>query len=176
MPEEKQALHAALSAKRKNAQCLRFSMKCPPELKPQSRLYLKKAFHARFCFKAISNLPFFASSGVRRKNHSLQKPLAGAICCVYNNAVEHEFDGAKDASNMEKHGLSLAEAVFFEWETALVREDMRKAYAERRFEAVGYVGKRLCVMVFCLRPGAIRIISLRRANMREEKRYAEIEA
>jgi uncharacterized DUF497 family protein len=87
--------------------------------------------------------------------------------------VDYEFDSAKDENNLDKHGLSLAEAEGFEWETALVREDMRKPYAERRFEAVGFIGLRLHVMVYCARDKAIRVISLRRANLREEKRYAE---
>jgi len=52
-------------------------------------------------------------------------------------------------------------------------EDRRQAYAEPRFEAKGYVGQRLCVMVFCLRESAVRIISLRKANLREVKSYAK---
>lgn len=85
----------------------------------------------------------------------------------------YEFDAAKDARNIDKHGLSLADADGFEWETAVVREDTRKPYAEQRFEAVGYIGLRLHVMVYCLRGDAIRVIGLRRANAREVKRYAE---
>ena len=84
-----------------------------------------------------------------------------------------EFDPAKDESNRDKHGLSLAVADDFEWESALVREDVRQQYAEQRFEAIGYIGLRLHVMVYCLRGDAIRVISLRKANAREVKRYAE---
>ena len=84
-----------------------------------------------------------------------------------------EFDPAKDASNLDKHGLSLGDAESFEWQTAVVREDMRASYPKPRFEAVGYMGERLHVMVFCLRGDTVRVISLRRANAREVKRYAE---
>ena len=84
-----------------------------------------------------------------------------------------EFDPAKDESNLEKHGMSLADADGFEWETAVVREDARKQYAEPRFEAKGYIGDRLHVMVFCLRVQTLRVISLRKANPREVKSYAE---
>lgn len=73
----------------------------------------------------------------------------------------------------EKHGVSLADADGFEWETAVVREDARKQYAEPRFEAKGYIGDRLHVMVFCLRVQTLRVISLRKANPREVKSYAE---
>lgn len=87
--------------------------------------------------------------------------------------MNYEFDPAKDESNIDKHGVALADAEGFEWETAVVREDTRKQYAEQRFEATGYIGDRLHVMVYCLRPDAVRVISLRKANKREEKRYAE---
>jgi uncharacterized DUF497 family protein len=87
--------------------------------------------------------------------------------------MNFEFDPVKDESNLDKHGLSLAAADIFEWETAVVRQDTRKPYAEPRFEATGYIGERLHVMIFCHRSDAVRVISLRKANQREEKRYAE---
>ncbi len=86
--------------------------------------------------------------------------------------MNYEFDSAK--ANLDKHGLSLADADGFEWETAVVREDTRKQYAEPRFEAKGYIGNRLHVMVFCLRGDAVRVISLRKANSREVRSYADI--
>lgn len=87
--------------------------------------------------------------------------------------MNYEFDLTKDDGNLEKHGLSLADAEDFEWETAVVHEDTRKQYAEPRFQAAGYIGNRLHVMVFCLRIDAVRVISLRKANPREVKNYAE---
>jgi uncharacterized DUF497 family protein len=87
--------------------------------------------------------------------------------------MHYEFDPVKDDSNFSKHGLRLSEVDDFDWETALILEDRRQAYAEPRFEAKGYVGERLCVMVFCLRASAVRVISLRKANLREVKSYAK---
>ncbi len=87
--------------------------------------------------------------------------------------LNYEFDPAKDDGNLEKHGLSLADAEGFEWETAVVHEDARKQYAEPRFQTAGYIGNRLHVMVFCLRADTVRVISLRKANPREVKSYAE---
>ncbi|WP_338860983.1 BrnT family toxin [Mycetohabitans rhizoxinica] len=87
--------------------------------------------------------------------------------------MDYEFDPTKDDSNLDKHGLSLADAEFFEWETAVVRGDTRKEYAEQRFEAMGYIGERLHVLIYCFRGDVICVISLRKANKREEKRYAE---
>jgi uncharacterized DUF497 family protein len=85
--------------------------------------------------------------------------------------MDYEFDTAKDESNLDKHGLSLADTEGFEWETAVVREDTRKQYAEQRFEATGLIGDRLHVMVYCLRGDVVRVISLRKTNPREVKCY-----
>lgn len=87
------------------------------------------------------------------------------------------FDPAKDAANLSKHGLSLLDAVGFEWESAVVWPDQRRAYNEARMVALGYIGLRIMVVVFVDRPPELpterRIISLRKANTREVKRYAE---
>lgn len=79
--------------------------------------------------------------------------------------MHYEFDPVKDDSNFKKHGLRLSDAESFEWDTAWVLGDRRQVYAEPRFEAKGYVGERLCVMVFCLRASTVRVISLRKANL-----------
>jgi len=83
-----------------------------------------------------------------------------------------EYDPAKDAINRAKHGMALADALQFEWETAQIEEDTRHDYGEQRFQATGYIGRRLHVVIFCSRDHAKRIISVRKANPREEKRYA----
>jgi len=86
--------------------------------------------------------------------------------------VNYEFDPDKDAANIGKHGVSLADAERFDWESALILEDTRKPYAERRFRAIGLIGERLYVMIFCMRGAAVRVISLRKANPREVKSHA----
>ncbi|SEA47043.1 BrnT family toxin [Acidovorax soli] len=87
------------------------------------------------------------------------------------------FDLAKDAVNMAKHGLSLAEAAGFEWNTAVVWPDQRRDYGETRMAALGYIGLRIMAVMFVDRPAdhptERRVISLRKANSREVKRYAE---
>ena len=70
-------------------------------------------------------------------------------------------------------GVSLAYAADFEWETALVWRDLRSDYQEHRMCGMGYIGNRLFHVVFVDRAVQRRIISLRKANQREEKRYAE---
>ena len=87
------------------------------------------------------------------------------------------FDPAKDAANKAKHGVSLADAEAFEWGSAEVWPDTRRNYGEARMVALGYIGLRIMSMVFVDRPPEQpterRIISLRKANQREVKRYAE---
>ena len=60
-----------------------------------------------------------------------------------------------------------------EWATALMEVDTRKAYGERRFQVLGYIGDRLHAMVFTPREGQVNVISLRKANSREVKKYAK---
>ena len=83
------------------------------------------------------------------------------------------FDSAKDKSNVAKHGVSLAEAENSEWDDCLAGPDVRRSYGEARLVAIGYIGLRLYVVVYVDRGAIRRIISLRKANKREEKRYAE---
>ena len=86
------------------------------------------------------------------------------------------FDPAKDAANSAKHGLTLLDAVSLEWEAAVVWSDNRRDYGEPRMVGLVPVNDRLFCVVFVDRPPEQpterRIISLRKANNREVKRYA----
>jgi len=84
-----------------------------------------------------------------------------------------EFDPAKDVLNREKHGISLAAAAEVEWDTVYAIVDDRNDYSETRMIGLGYIGLRLYCVVFVDRDDTRRIISLRKANRREVKRYAE---
>lgn len=84
-----------------------------------------------------------------------------------------EFDTAKDQSNQEKHSISLAAAGSLDWETALIRADVRKDYAEDRYQALGMFDDRLYFVAFTVRGEAIRVISMRKANKREERQYEQ---
>lgn len=87
------------------------------------------------------------------------------------------FDPVKDAANQATHGFSLLDAASLEWDTAVVWPDQRRDYDEPRMVALGYIGLRIMTVVFVDRPPEQpterRIISLRKANSREVKRYAE---
>ncbi|MCO5157877.1 MAG: BrnT family toxin [Aquamicrobium sp.] len=87
--------------------------------------------------------------------------------------MEIEFDPAKDATNIAKHGMSLQAAEAFDWDTAFEREDDRFDYGEVRFVAMGLIDNRLHVLVFTegSHENAVRAISLRLAEKHEARFY-----
>ena len=87
--------------------------------------------------------------------------------------MEISYDAAKDLINQEKHGCSLALAANLDWETALVVVDDRKAYGEVRYRALGLVGNRVYFAAYTVRGEGCRMISFRKANLREVKAYVE---
>lgn len=81
------------------------------------------------------------------------------------------FDQAKDATNLKKHGVSLALADQLDWKAAVVWEDRRRDNGETRFVALAPHARRLYRVAFTQRAGMRRIISLRKANRREIELY-----
>jgi hypothetical protein len=74
---------------------------------------------------------------------------------------------------LAKHGVSLALARELDWEAALVWIDDRFDYGELRVIALAPKTKILYYVAFVNRGEARRIISLRRANRREVRRYVQ---
>jgi len=85
--------------------------------------------------------------------------------------VQIEFNPAKNAANIKDRGLSFELAAEFNFSTADIGQDTRKAYPELRLVAVGFLGKRLHVLCFTPLPLGIRVISFRKANKREVRDY-----
>jgi len=85
--------------------------------------------------------------------------------------VNISYDSGKNEKNIAERGISFEQAAEFEWSSALIVEDSRKDYGESRFQALGFIGKRLHALVFTPRAGQVHVISLRKANRREVKRY-----
>ena len=82
------------------------------------------------------------------------------------------YDPAKSLRNEQERGMPFELAADFDWRAALIAEDQRHDYQERRFQALGFMGGHLCMLVFTPREGSVHVISLRRANQRERNRYA----
>jgi uncharacterized DUF497 family protein len=88
----------------------------------------------------------------------------------------YEWDPKKAAANLAKHGVSFERAALFEWKEALIDEDTRYPYGERRFNAFGKIEGRLHALVFTIRDRSVRLIGLRKANQREIRRYEKEKA
>ncbi len=84
-----------------------------------------------------------------------------------------EFDGAKNECNIRERGLPFERAADFDFEAAVFLVDARRDYGETRWRALGMLDGRLHVLVFVETANGIRVISFRRANKREVKRYEQ---
>ena len=90
--------------------------------------------------------------------------------------MDVSFDPIKNAQNMELRGLSFERAAEFQFATAWIVVDDRKDYGETRYRAIGVLEERLHALVFTETQVGIRVISFRRANQREERRYEQAKA
>ncbi|MBK1840307.1 BrnT family toxin [Azospirillum sp. YIM B02556] len=80
------------------------------------------------------------------------------------------WDDAKNETNIEKHGVGfVAAALVFEGLVAEIQDT--RTTSEIRINAFGLINGRLFVCTYTLRYGWRHIISLRKANKREVKRY-----
>lgn len=84
--------------------------------------------------------------------------------------MEIEFDSAKDAANIAKHGVSLAAFAGFD-DGPVVEVDDRYAYGEIRFRAFGRIAGRGYCLVYVETIVGICVISFRRAHDKEMRRY-----
>lgn len=91
--------------------------------------------------------------------------------------MHFEFDERKNAANLAKHGIDLTDAA---WVLAdpmrLNAVDDRRDYGELRRVIVGEVLGRVWVVVYTVRGEAVRLISARKANEREQTRYQDLRA
>jgi hypothetical protein len=85
--------------------------------------------------------------------------------------MQIEYDAAKDALNRRRHGLPLAFAARVLGLAVDDVADDRFDYGEDRRAAFAWIDGKFYTCVYTLRGTAYRIISVRRANRREEQRY-----
>ena len=72
-----------------------------------------------------------------------------------------DFDPARDAANLARHGVSLAMAAALDWDSALVWVDDRFDYMELRMIALAPATHTLFFGAFVDRDDVRRVISLR---------------
>lgn len=86
--------------------------------------------------------------------------------------MKFEWDENKNNDNVDKHGFDFKDAhLMFDNMSLLVYEDKRKNYGETRYIGFGRINNRVLNIVFTKRNEILRIISLRKANLREVKAY-----
>jgi uncharacterized DUF497 family protein len=85
--------------------------------------------------------------------------------------VAFEWDDAKNRINFAKHGLDFADAELVLAGLCVTFVDNRFEYGEDRFITLGLLAGRLLTIAHAPRGEATRIISMRKANRREQKIY-----
>lgn len=88
--------------------------------------------------------------------------------------MEFEWDEAKNLENIRKHEIDFADVpAMFDGEM-LIELDDRFDYGEDRWLGIGFLGSGIAVVVWTERQNnVIRIISARRANRHEQKRFEQ---
>lgn len=86
--------------------------------------------------------------------------------------LEYEWDEEKNRANVARSRPDFSEIENFDWDTAVIRESDR--FQESRWLAISHMGSdELYAVVFTLRNGRRRIISLRIASNRERREYEQ---
>jgi len=87
--------------------------------------------------------------------------------------VKFEWDEQKNRINIRKHGISFEDVKAIFEDVRITAVDTRQSYGEIRKISLGMIYGRVCVVVYTERKGVTRIISARKANQREKRRYNE---
>ena len=83
------------------------------------------------------------------------------------------YDPTKNQRNLEQRGLSFDRVTDLDWDNAWIFEDKRNEYNEVRYIAYSMLNERLHFVCFTETNDGIRVISFRKANSREVKRYEQ---
>ena len=86
--------------------------------------------------------------------------------------MEVDYDGAKRTHTLDERGLDFSDAykIFDGAEVTLL--DDRFDYPEQRFQTYGNLDSRLVMIAWTPIEGGIRVISMRRCNDREQRKFA----
>lgn len=86
--------------------------------------------------------------------------------------IKYEWAPEKEESNIKKHQIDFifAMEVFLD-EERIAGIDKRKDYKEVRCQTIGKIDKIILFVVYTIRDEKIRIISARKANKKERKKY-----
>ncbi len=85
--------------------------------------------------------------------------------------MEVDYDWAKRAHTLDERGLDFADAYkIFDGVEVTLRDD-RFDYPEPRFQTYGHLDNRLVMIAWTPIEGGIRVISMRRCNDREQRKF-----
>lgn len=85
--------------------------------------------------------------------------------------MTYEWDDAKNRGSFAKHGLDFADAGLVFAGPCVTFVDNRFDYGEERFVTLGLLAGRLVAIAHAPRGQITRIISMRKANRREQEIY-----
>ncbi len=86
--------------------------------------------------------------------------------------MKFEWDGNKNKSNLEKHGVDFNQAKeVFSDKDKIEITDNRKDYGEERTKIIGKAMDLLLSVVYTMRDATVRLISARAASRKERKDY-----
>ncbi len=88
--------------------------------------------------------------------------------------MEISFDPAKRRWTLKTRGLDFADAAAVFRTRHISQLDDRQNYGEKRFITYGYIGDRIVALVWTERKTTRRIISMRKANEREQRKVREV--
>lgn len=83
----------------------------------------------------------------------------------------YEWNETKNRANISKHGLSFEDANIVFSGPCVTFEDTRHDYDEKRFITLGPLAGRVVVIAHSSRDENTRVISMRKANRREQEIY-----
>jgi uncharacterized protein len=88
--------------------------------------------------------------------------------------MQFEWDETKNLENIRKHEIDFADIPVMFKSNMLIELDDRFDYGEERWFGIGFLGLGIAVVVWTERKNdLIRIISARRANRHEQKKFEQ---
>ncbi len=84
-----------------------------------------------------------------------------------------DWDNDKRDANRAKHELDFKDVASLAWETAQVLVDDRRDYGEARYRAYAFWNDRLYFVALTHHGDKVRLISFRKANDKEVRRYGQ---
>ena len=82
-------------------------------------------------------------------------------------------DPAKRAATLANRDIDFLDAEHVFAGPTLTTQDIRLAYGKARFQTVGFLGGRMVMVVWTPRGEARHVMSMRKCNAKEHKRYSQ---